>query len=66
MSREEIASKLADAGRRRAEAMEARDEIAREIADLVVEAQRAEFGVTEIARLTGMSRRSIYDLLDGR
>lgn len=63
MSRNQIASRLADAGRRRAEAIQARDDASQEIAKLIPRAQRAGIGVTEIARLTGLSRRAVYDLI---
>jgi len=63
MSREKLAQQLAQAGREREKVMEARHAITRRIADLIPRAYRAGIGVTEITRLTGMSRRAVYDVL---
>lgn len=64
MSRDRITDQLADAGRRRAAAIDARHDASMEIARLIPRAQRAGVGVTEIAQLTGLSRRAVYDLLN--
>jgi hypothetical protein len=63
VSREKLTAQLADAGRERAQMMEARHAITRRIGELIPAAYRAGIGVTEITRLTGMSRRAVYDVL---
>lgn len=64
MTRDEITARLVKAGKRRAAALEAREAAADELARLIPLAQRAGIGATEITRLTGLSRRAVYDVLD--
>jgi len=66
MDRDEIAARIARAGRRRTRAMEAKREASQELADLIPLARRAGIGVTEIVRLSGMSPRGVYDMLEQR
>lgn len=63
MSREKLTAQLTEAGLERAEAIEARRAATRRIAGLIPRAYRAGIGVTEIARLTGMTNRAVYDVL---
>lgn len=63
MSREKLTAQLAEAGRERELAIEARRAATRRIAGLIPRAYRAGIGVTEIARLTGMTNRAVYDAL---
>jgi DNA invertase Pin-like site-specific DNA recombinase len=63
MSREKLTAQLAEAGRERKQANEARSAATKRIAGLIPRAYRAGIGVTEIARLTGMSNRAVYDVL---
>ena len=63
MSREQLATRLADAGARRRDAMDAKHNASAEIAELIPRAYRAGIGVTEMTRLTGMSARAVYDVL---
>ena len=65
MKREEIAAQLVKTGEKRVAAMEARQAATDTFAKLIPLAYRAGIGVTEITRLTGLSRRSVYDVLDG-
>lgn len=64
MKRDEIAARLAKTGEQRAAAIEARQAATEEFATLIPLAYRAGIGVTEITRLTGLARRSVYDVLD--
>ena len=66
MDRDEIAARIARAGRRRTRAMEAKREASQELAELIPLARRVGIGVTEIVRLSGMSPRGVYDMLDRR
>jgi len=66
MDREEIAARIARAGRRRTRAMETKREASQELAELIPIARRAGIGVTEIVRLSGMSPRGVYDMLERR
>jgi hypothetical protein len=63
VSREKLTAQLAEAGREREQAIEARRAATRRIAGLIPRAYRAGIGVTEIARLTGMTNRAVYDAL---
>lgn len=63
MSRDKLVEQLAEAGRDRTAAIEARRAASRRITDLIPRAYRAGIGVTEITRLTGMSHRAVYDVL---
>jgi DNA invertase Pin-like site-specific DNA recombinase len=63
VSREKLTAQLAEAGREREQAIEARRAATRRIAGLIPSAYRAGIGVTEIARLTGMTNRAVYDVL---
>jgi hypothetical protein len=63
MSREKLTAQLAEAGRERTDAIEARRAATRRIAGLIPRAYRAGIGVTEIAQLTGMTNRAVYDVL---
>jgi hypothetical protein len=65
MKREEIVAQLVRTGEQRVAAMEARRAATDAFARLIPLAYRAGIGVTEITRLTGLSRRSVYDVLDG-
>lgn len=64
VKRDEIMDRLVKAGERRTAAIEARQDAADELAKLIPLAQRAGIGATEITRLTGLSRRAVYDVLD--
>lgn len=64
MDRDEIAARIARAGRRRTRAMETKREASKELAELIPLARRAGIGVTEIVRLSGMSPRGVYDMLE--
>jgi hypothetical protein len=64
MKREQIAAQLVRTGEQRVAAMDARQAAAEAFAKLIPLAYRAGIGVTEITRLTGLSRRSVYDVLD--
>jgi hypothetical protein len=64
MDRDEIAARIARAGRRRTRAMEAKRDASAELAELIPLARRAGIGVTEIVRLSGMSPRGVYDMLE--
>jgi hypothetical protein len=66
MDRDEIAARIARAGRRRARAMQAKREASEELAGLILLARRAGMGVTEIVKLSGMSPRGVYDMLERR
>jgi hypothetical protein len=66
MDRDEIASRIARAGRRRTRAMEAKRDASQELAELIPLARRAGIGVTEIVRLSGMSPRGVYDMIERR
>ena len=63
MSREKLTEQLAQAGREREKVNDARHALTRRIGELIPRAYRAGIGVTEITRLTGMSRRAVYDVL---
>lgn len=63
MKREEIAAQLVKTGEQRVAAMEARQTATEAFAKLIPLAYRAGIGVTEMTRLTGLTRRSIYDVL---
>jgi myo-inositol catabolism protein IolC len=65
MKRDEIIERLVRASERRAAALDERQAAADELAKLIPLAQRAGVGATEITRLTGLSRRAVYDVLDG-
>ncbi|HYV16263.1 MAG TPA: hypothetical protein VE972_09585 [Conexibacter sp.] len=64
MKRDEIIARLVKVGEQRSAALEAREAAADEFARLIPLAQRAGIGPTEITRLTGLSRRAVYDVLD--
>ena len=64
MKRDEITARLVKAGEQRAAALDARQAAADEFAKLIPLAHRAGIGATEITRLTGLSRRAVYDVLD--
>jgi hypothetical protein len=64
MKRDEIAAQLVKTAAERAAAMEARQAATAAFAKLIPLAYKAGIGVTEITRLTGLSRRSVYDVLD--
>jgi len=64
MDRDEIAARIARAGRRRTRAMEAKRDASAELAELIPLARKAGIGVTEIVRLSGMSPRGVYDMLE--
>lgn len=64
--RDQLTKRLADVGRKRAEAMEAKREASEELATLIPQAHRAGVGVTEIVKLTGVSKRGVYDFLEGK
>jgi hypothetical protein len=61
--RDVLTAQLAEAGERRAAAIEARRAASKRIAVLIPRAYRAGIGVTEMTRLTGMSHRAVYDVL---
>jgi hypothetical protein len=46
--------------------MEAKREASQELAELIPLARRAGIGVTELVRLSGMSPRGVYDILERR
>lgn len=55
--------KLEDLAARRRAMLAERHAITRDLGDVVPAAHAAGLGVSEIARLTGLSRRAVYDLL---
>jgi hypothetical protein len=61
---ETLAKRLAAVGSRRAQLIHDRRQVTAELAALVPRAYAAGIGVTEMTRLTGMSSRSIYDILN--
>lgn len=63
MTRDEIAGQLVRTSEQRAAAIEARRATTEAFAKLIPLAYRAGIGVTEMTRLTGLTRRSIYDVL---
>jgi DNA-binding phage protein len=60
---DELRQRLQETGQRRSEAIRVRDEAAAVFAELVPKAQAAGIPLAEIARLTGLSRQGVYDLL---
>ncbi len=64
VKREQLTKRLADVGRRRSEAMAAKRDASEELATLIPEAHRAGIGVAEIVKLTGVSKRGVYDFLE--
>lgn len=62
-SRETITRRLADLGGRRAAVIAERREVRRSLAEVVPQARGAGLTPLEIAELTGMTRRAVYDLL---
>jgi hypothetical protein len=64
MDRDEIAARIPRAGRRRTRAMEAKRDASAELAELIPLARKAGIGVTEIVRLSGMSPRGVYDMVE--
>lgn len=63
VDREQHIARLTEAGKRRRRAMDAKRKASEEIAAMIPAAHRAGVGVSEIAKLTGMSRRAVYDIL---
>ena len=63
VDRDQFIARLTEAGKRRRRAMETKRTASEEIAALIPSAYRAGVGVSEIAKLTGMSRRAVYDIL---
>lgn len=61
---DDIRSCLEEAGERRAQADQARDEAMHDIHRLLCEGLDAELSISEMARLAGISRQTVYDLLD--
>jgi hypothetical protein len=66
MDRDEIAARIARAGKRRTRAMETKRDASQELAELIPLARQAGIGVTEIVKLSGMSYRGVYDVLERR
>jgi hypothetical protein len=66
MRRDQLAERLAEIGQRRANAMAAKREASEELAKLIPQAHRAGIGVAEIVKLTGVSKRGVYDFLEGK
>ena len=64
MDRDEIAARVARAGKRRTKAMQAKREASQELAELIPLARQAGIGVTELVKLSGMSHRGVYDMLE--
>lgn len=60
---DDLRRELEQIGRRRTEAIRVRDETGAQLGELVPAAHAAGLGATEIARLTGVSRQGVYDLL---
>lgn len=63
MDDEELRARLAEVGKRRAEAFEARNAASAELAPLVREAASRGMRPTELARVTGLSRQAVYGVL---
>jgi DNA invertase Pin-like site-specific DNA recombinase len=59
----DLRRELEDAARQREDAQRRRHEATRRLAEVVPRAHAAGMPVTEIAELTGLSRRAVYDLL---
>jgi DNA invertase Pin-like site-specific DNA recombinase len=66
MDRDRLAERLSAVGTRRTEAMEAKRQASEELAQLVPQAHAAGIPVAEIVRRTGLSRRGVYDFLEGK
>jgi hypothetical protein len=64
MDRDEIADRIARAGKRRTRAMETKRDASADLAQLIPLARQAGIGVTEIVKLSGMSYRGVYDVLE--
>ncbi len=64
MKRDQLAAQLVKIGEQRTAAIKARQTATDAFAKVIPRAYRAGIGVTEITRLTGLSRRSVYDVLD--
>jgi hypothetical protein len=64
MDRDEIAARINRAGKRRTRAMETKREASHELAELIPLARQAGIGVTEIVKLSGMSYRGVYDVIE--
>lgn len=61
------AEAIAQAARKRADAIRAQQEATQELADLAIEARGSgSLPVAEIARLAGLTRKAIYDLIAWR
>jgi hypothetical protein len=66
MYRDKLAERLSTVGKRRTDAMAAKREASDELARLVPQAHHAGIPVAEIVRRTGLSRRGVYDFLEGK
>ncbi len=64
MDRDEIAARITRAGKRRTRAMDTKRDASQELADLIPLARQAGIGVTEIVKLSGMSYRGVYDVIE--
>ncbi len=64
MDRDEIAARITRAGTRRTRAMDTKRDASQELADLIPLARQAGIGVTEIVKLSGMSYRGVYDVIE--
>jgi DNA-binding phage protein len=66
MDADEIRRELREAGRRRTDALAARDAATARIAELAPAATAAGIPMTEVARLAGITRQAIYLALSER
>jgi hypothetical protein len=64
MDRDEIAARITRAGKRRTRAMETKRDASQQLAELIPLAREAGIGVTEIVKLSGMSYRGVYDMIE--
>ena len=62
MDADELRGRLQDAGARRARAIAARDAASEDLRRLIVQALDADISVSEIARITSLSREGVYKL----
>jgi hypothetical protein len=61
MTPKQLRAKLAIAGQKRTDAVQAKEAASAELAILVPQALAAGLGPVEIAQLTGLSRQAVYD-----
>lgn len=66
MDENALREQLQQTGARRTDALRVRDEASAKLAELIPQAQAAGVSISEIARLTGLSRMGVYDMLGKR